>query len=311
MDEAVLGEAVAWHERLKQEDADWDAYTLWLEADPRHREAYNSLDLIFAAVGDHRDEIRRVLRPAAPETRPRGRWARSIGYMGGGIAAAVALFLAVPVLWAPEPVRSYQADGQQSRVVALADGIEVTLSPASRIVVHGKDGGRIELASGEAFFDVRHNPERTLSVSAGRYSIADIGTRFSVNLTNDIFRVGVSEGTVAVSSESIPKEIHVAAGQQLLSATDGLTLSPVAIADVASWRAGRLSYSNAPLPLVAADISRYSGRSVSIDPSLEKMHFSGSLVIGDGSRLLSELATVMGADIRREQGGDRIGPAAR
>lgn len=311
IDEAITDEALSWRAELERDGADWDGYVGWLNADPRHRAAYDELDLIDAAVAEHRREINRLLRPS-PTSEP---WlsrhiSRVAGLAGVGIAAALAFVLAMPAVQDATSVRSYEAGGSAGRQIALADGIRVTLSPSSRIVVSGKGAERVELTKGEAFFDVRHDPARTLVVSAGRYSISDIGTRFSVNFAGTSFRVGVSQGAVAVSSDRT-SAINVTAGKQLLSTGDGLTLSPVSITEVGSWRSGRLSYSNAPLSLVAADISRYSGRLVSIDPSLEKARFSGSLVIGDGSRLLSDLVTVMGAEVRREEDRDRIGAGGR
>lgn len=311
IDDAILDEALSWRARLERDDADWDAYTRWLEADPRHRHAFNSIELVAAAVDDHRDPLRAVLRAPQPALRARNHVARRAAYIGAGLAATFALFLSVPSVWRPEAVQSYQADGAGARQIALAGGIGVTLSRSSRIIVHGKDAHRIELAAGEAYFDVRHDPSRALTISAGRYSITDIGTRFSVNRAGDAFRVAVSEGMIDVSSARSGRNVHVTAGHQLLAEGGEMTLAAMASAQVGSWQQGRLSYSNAPLALVIADIERYSGRPVLVDPSLENAHFSGELVIGDGSKLLSDLAAVMGAEVRRKQGVDRIGAARR
>lgn len=310
IDERVLDQALAWQAALEQDDADWDGYIAWLEADPRHRETFDSVALVAAAVDDHRGEIGNLLVAQTPMERPRTRLARAFVYAGGSVAAAIALMVAVPVLWTPSSVQTYSADNGRSRSVALANGVRVTLSPASSVVVRGKDAARIELTRGEAFFDIRHDPARSLTVSAGDYSISDIGTRFSVNLAAGTFRVGVSEGRISVASPRSEQDVEVAAGHQLVGGRDGLTLSPVAAGEVGSWRMGHLSYSDAPLSLVVADISRYSGKPILIDPSLEKTHFSGTLVIGDGSRLLPDLAAVMGVGVRVEGNGARLGAAA-
>ena len=311
IDERVLDEALAWQVALEQDDADWDGYMAWLEADPCHRAAFDSVALVAAAVDDHRGEMENLLAAQTPEKRPRRGFARALVYAGGGMAAAIALMIGVPQLWAPPSMQSYSADARTSRSVMLANGVRVTLSPASSIVVHGKDAAQIELARGEAFFDVRHDPSRSLTVAAGDYSISDIGTRFSVNLAGTAFRVGVAEGSIAVASPSSQQAVEVSAGHQLVAGGNGLTLSPVSVEEVGSWRAGRLSYSDAPLSLVLADISRYAGKPVMMDPSLEKTHFSGTLVIGDGSRLLRDLAAVMEVEVRMEGNGARIGAAAR
>ncbi len=318
----MIDEALAWQVELARDDADWEGYMAWLEADPRHREAFDSVALTEAMVDEHRNEVRALLEAQAPDSpsantlsptspyRPRRplRWV-----MGGGLAAALALAVGLPMMWAPEAVTGYAAHAGSSRTVALADGANVILSPASRILVHGRNAARIELASGEAYFAVRHDPSRTLTIEAGPYRITDIGTRFSVNLSGGTFRIAVSEGAVAVSSDKANGQVRLQAGQQLTGGADGnLALAPVAVADVGSWRDGRLSYNDAPLALVVADISRYSGRRIIVDSSLETRHFSGTLVIGDGSRLLPDLAAVMGLAVHPQDGGAlRLGGADR
>ncbi|HEX7877632.1 MAG TPA: FecR domain-containing protein [Sphingobium sp.] len=309
IDQDVMASALAWHASLERDDADWDGYIRWLEADPLHREAMDAVSLVAAAVDDHRVEIGNLLPTQTPREQPRKPFARIFAYTGGGTAAGIALMVALPIFRVSEPVRTYSAQAARSRSVELADGVRVTLSPASAIVVRGRDAKRIELSRGEAFFDVRHDPERSLTVTAGAYTISDIGTRFSVNLAGPAFRVGVAEGRISVASPNSGQPIQVAAGYQLMGSDSGLELSPVAPAEIGSWRSGRLAYSDAPLNLVLADIARYSHQRVEVDPSLENTHFSGILVIGDGSKLAEDLATVIGARLRAEGDGVRIGAA--
>jgi transmembrane sensor len=309
IDETVLDQAIAWQLALGGEDADWDGYVEWLEADPRHREAFDSIAIVAAAVEEHKADVRTILDARMPTPRP-GFLSSARLLWGGAVAAALALFVTIPALWSPRQVAvTYQAEPGKNRSIALANGTNVILSPSSSIVVRGKDAHAVELASGEAYFDVKHDPRRALTVSAGDYRITDIGTRFSVSLSDGTFRVGVSDGIVTVTSPQLGQEVQVSAGHQLVNGGRALTLSPVATAEIGSWRAGRLSYTDAPLRLVAADISRYSGRTVVVDPSLEKNHFSGTLVIGDGSRLPADLATILSAGVRQEGNVVRIGPA--
>lgn len=312
LDEGMIDQALAWQAALERDDADWEGYMAWLEADPRHREALDSVAVTAAMVEEHKDAVGSLFdvqgAEASPRPQRRTKWA-----LGGGLVAVLALAIGLPMLRQEAAPSVYVADAGKSRAVALANGAKILLSPASRIVVRGKDAARIELESGEVFFAVRHDPSRMLTVEAGPYRITDIGTRFSVNLSGGTFRVGVSEGAVAVASDKAEGQVRLQAGQQLTGGANGdLLLAPVAAADVGSWRAGRLSYSDAPLALVVADISRYSGKRVIIDPSLETRHFSGTLVIGDGSRLLPDLATVMGVALH-SQAGDavRLGGADR
>ncbi|MEC3909743.1 FecR domain-containing protein [Sphingobium sp. CR2-8] len=295
MDEQMLDQAIAWQMALEQDDADWDAYLAWLEADPRHREAFDSVALMDAAISDNREQIKPLLAPdlTVPADPLPNRWRPRLLW-SGAIAASLAILAAVPILRSSADPVMYENGGTTNRSLALANGISVILPPSSRIVVTGKDAGAIELARGEAYFDVRHDPGRTLTVSAGTYRISDIGTRFAVNLANGSFRVGVAEGVVSVEAPGVAKPVRLGAGHQLVGGSGALTLAPVDVAQIGSWRRGRLSYTDTPLALVAADISRYSGKAIIVDPSVEKNHFSGSLVIGDGSKLVGDLAGVMG-----------------
>ena len=61
------------------------------------------------------------------------------------------------------------------------------------------DVARIELASGEAYFDVVHDASRPFTVYAGNRRITDIGTKFSVFRNGDDVRVTVREGRVRVA----------------------------------------------------------------------------------------------------------------
>ena len=117
--------------------------------------------------------------------------------------------------------------------------------------------------------------------------------------------IGVSEGNVTVTVDE-GAATQVSAGEQLIARSDGRSIRKTSIAakDVGSWRLGRLVYNDAPLSIVAADISRYSGKTVIVDPSLRDRRFSGVLAIGDGSGLLGNLADLMALSYRME--GDRV-----
>jgi transmembrane sensor len=143
-------------------------------------------------------------------------------------------------------------------------------------------------------------------VHAGGIDVRDIGTRFELSTSNASVMVLVAEGQVALASPSLAQPVKLAAGKRALvdSATQSVAITPADVQEFASWRRGRLSYDDAPLALVAADIGRYAGEAVTIDPALAGRRFTGVLTIGDGSRLADSLAQIMGLDVRRE--GNRI-----
>jgi transmembrane sensor len=212
-------------------------------------------------------------------------------WLAGSVAAAIAVAVGLPNFWHSDTVYSTQTE---SRQIALGEGVQVDLAPASRLIAKGGDPTRLELAEGEAYFDVVHDPKRTLAVQAGDASVTDIGTKFTMNLAPQTLIVAVADGHVSVVPDK-GDATQVGAGQQLLARRGGAAprLTAIAASDVGSWRGGRLVYDHTPLSAVVADISRYSGEVVAVEPAIADREFSGVLVIGDGSKMLATLAEIM------------------
>ncbi|MDZ7895667.1 MAG: hypothetical protein U5M50_12350 [Sphingobium sp.] len=79
-------------------------------------------------------------------------------------------------------------------------------------------------------------------------------------------------------------------------------LAAVEPGNVGSWRAGRLVYDNVPLSLVAADLSRYGRQQVKVGEAVAGRRFSGVLVVGDGGKLVQDVAQIMGLRASRSDG---------
>src|SRR3569832_1930383 len=87
-----MREAVAWHAVLSRDDADWDAFTAWLEADPANQQAYDTVALGDALVDDHRETLIDLLTAPAPAPWWRRRVALS-GVQGGADADTLTALL--------------------------------------------------------------------------------------------------------------------------------------------------------------------------------------------------------------------------
>lgn len=295
-DDTIIDRAIGWQQAIALGEVDWDGLTRWLEADPRHRLVFDEIALIDDAVDRHREAIAAILpRDEALTDRRNGRrW-----LIGGSVAAALALAIGVPMLQNPatSPTIYASAPGK-TRSVTLDDGSRIALSAASTISV-GPRQRHIALTGGAAYFDVPHDSARHLVIMASGYRIADIGTRFAVDAGSGRVSVAVAEGSVTVTPPH-GAAVTLHAGQRLSGTADAPPeVSSVSPAAVGSWRGGRLIYNNAPLAMVADDISRYRGSPVVIDPALADRRFSGVLVIGDGSGLVADLAGVAGLKVVR------------
>jgi len=309
MEDDIWGAAVRWHAEQEREDCDWDAFTAWLEADDRHRLALDEVALLDDQIVRVRPVIAQSLPPLEAEPRGTGfsrRWA------GLGIAAATAAVAAVtlPMLGTGGGQIAYNTAPGETRSIELADGSRVQLAAASSLTMAKGDVHEMTL-KGAAWFDIPHNPARSLVIHAGNFRVTDIGTKFEVNSNEDSLRVAVAEGSLTVASESLPRPISLEGGQRFVAARN-LDLAEVTQfdnRDVGSWRHGRLVYRDAPLALVAADISRYAPTKVVVDPAIAGRRFSGVLSIGDGSGLVGNLQQFMGLAAHKE--GDRIRLVAR
>jgi len=121
--------------------------------------------------------------------------------------------------------------------------------------------------------------------------------------------VSVAQGRVSVSSPNLTAPVVLTQGRGLLydGSAGTAVIAPVAVAAVGEWRAGRLTYAGAPLALVAADVARYAGTTVTVDPSLAERKFSGSLALGDGEAAVRDLSQLMALDLVRDgRGGYRL-----
>lgn len=288
-----MREAVAWHVLLSRDDADWDGFTAWLEADAANRDAYDMVALGDAMVDAHRDVLIGLLDAPAPAPwwrRPRF----AAGALGGAIAATLAaVMVVVPAIQAPVAATSWQTGAGERRTVAFADGAEATLAPSTRL---SSQGGRLTL-DGTAFFTIRHDPARPVTIVAQGVTVSDVGTRFEMAADRNSVRVAVAEGEVAVAPKG-RAAVPLVAGHRLLVAGGNVEAGVAAPNDVASWRGGRLVYDRVPLALVAADIARYAGGRVTVDPRDRNRRFSGAMAIGDRVTMARSLAVLMGLDTR-------------
>ena len=296
MSEDIHEIAAQWHASQSNDDMDWDGFTRWLEADARHRAAYDDIALIDDRIDRHRDLLARLV--TMPTERPvrRSRWQAMRRPAIAAVAAVVVAIGSVHWLRQPEPVATTEyAAGKTVRQVALADGSTATLAPGS-ILTASVDRTKPMTLVGRAHFDVRHDATSPMVIAAGGYEIRDVGTRFDVTIGSGAIDIAVAEGSVAVASATV-RGVMVRAGQRFTVAggTDP-RLGPVRTATVGRWRSGPLVYDATPLAIVAADIARTTGLPVEAVGAVAARPFSGVIAPGDRSTMVNSVAALTGVD---------------
>lgn len=309
-DDTIMERAIAWHFASSRDDMDWDGFADWLDANPRHRAAYDEIALTDAALG----EIEMAEDPAPvaandDEAGPRTVRPGWMAWAGGAMAASLVALAIIPQL--SEPAPQVYATGAAARTIALADGSRIELAPRSRLTVEGRRQERMELEGG-AWFAILHDPSRQLSIEAGGIAISDIGTSFDVQATPGRVAVEVAEGEVSLSAERLAKSLRLTAGRSFRFDVRAATATTgrLRAGEAGEWREGRLSYDREALALVVADLSRYAGVKVELSKGIEDYHFSGTLAVGDGEAALRDLAQLMGLSLEHHGAGYRLTPGS-
>ena len=306
-DNPILEQAIAWAVRTGDPlFEDWEEFTLWLEADPAHGAAY---DHVTASAADGADAL--LEAPAvANDPMPMEETARAASnrkWMGwvAGIAAAV---LAVFATWQMrDQTYSIETAPGEMRIVQLETGGQVALAGASELLLDRGDPGFAALEQGQALFTIDHDPGQPFRVEIGEDTLVDIGTVFDVKRLPGRFSVAVSEGAVLFNPDA--ENIRVAPGQLLDVDVSGaaVALSDIAPGRIGEWREGRLTFDNAPLAEVAADLSRTTGLAFTVAPDARPQPVSGSLLVDPVRRDPASLGPLLGVEIAQADGEWVIG----
>lgn len=251
-----------------------------------------------------RDELLAQARAQTARQAARRKRAR-IAATAATVGAVAALWIADPA-WKREEIRT--AAGEQS-TWSLADGSQLRLNTATRLTVDSRlRSRRFTLHEGEAAFTVAHG-WRPFTVEAGPVVVRDIGTAFNVRLLGqDRVRVDVTEGVVEVRHAK-GAEV-VAAPRRIEADAGGLADAPAGgQATVLAWQRGQLVFDGTPLAEVAAELSRYRARPVTVaDPAVARLRLSATHDVRGLESLIDALPHALPvAVLRQPDGGVLLG----
>ena len=152
------------------------------------------------------------------------------------------------------------AGNQQNLQITLPDGSIAHLNRNTNLAYRQnfiKQGRKVSL-SGEAFFEIAHDPDHPFTVDAGKASVKVLGTSFNVitSNTDSAVEVYVQTGKVILSDNSVNKSIELDPGF-IGTINTGLT-GKVLNKDpnYMAWNTGRLVYDGQTLDIVFSDLKR-------------------------------------------------------
>ena len=291
--------AADWVARLSGEpvEADWLAFETWLSADAGHRPAYDRAIALSLSIDDQAPALAERVESVARRPARTSQTARRT-YWGAALMSVAAVAVTFSALHPkPEPKAEIYATAKgERRDIVLSDGTHVALNAASRLsVVMQRDRRELTLASGEAAFQVVHDPARPFVVHLGDRDLRDVGTEFDASRQAGMIRVTVREGMVAVLRPGAGRSLSLGPGS-LLEHKEGSPDTVVMAAnpdDAFSWRAGRLIYRARPLSEVVADLNRYGQEEVRVTGSAANLKFTGVLAIGDQPAMIHRLTGLL------------------
>ena len=269
-----------------------DAFFQWLAEDARHGEwfahhqrTYQRFDALVQWRPEHSDEPNPDLL-ATP-------WLKRPWFLTLSSVAAVAMLLFGLWVWQPGntnqefngflPDKGMMAHAYQ--IHRLQDGSIVELNKGSQIAIHytGEER-RVNLLSGEVYFEVAKNPDRPFIVSARGVNVKAVGTAFNVRLREDSLEVLVTHGRVVMdssalietndlkdTSEPIVLNPELAAGQRSLVSFVTEALLPQ-VAEIIeeevevelAWKHQVLEFVERPLSEILREFNHYNTRQIYI-----------------------------------------------
>lgn len=236
----------------------------------------DSYDNIGDALAAPADNVEAMFRPDTAE-RNRHPTRRRVLAWGGSAAAAAAM---LGLSW-QAAAKTYRTAKGEVRLVPLEDGSSFTLNTDSEVRVHyGSHERKVELARGEALFDVAPDAARPFMVVAGDTRVRAVGTSFTVKRIADApVEVLVRQGEVeivrpAATPERVAANVRAVVPPQ--AATVAATLAPAQMVRELAWREGMLAFEDMPLADAAAEFARYSDvRIVLADPAIGRETVTG------------------------------------
>ncbi|MBO9519260.1 MAG: FecR domain-containing protein [Porphyrobacter sp.] len=294
--ESMRDQAIAWAVRTGDPAFDdWDGFTTWLEADPAHSLAY---DTVVAAVGEAAQALPSI--PAAENDdlpvhgQTRRRW------MGGAAALTLALVAAFGAWQFRGGSYTIETAPGEVQLVKLDDGSQIALAGGSRIVLDRSDPRVASLEQGQALFTVIHDVSAPFRVTVGDDTLVDVGTIFDVKRAQGALSVAVSEGAVVLNPKN--QNVQVSRGQMLSldTASGRYQVGEVVTEEVGEWREGRLTYHDAMLADVASDLSRATGLAFEVAPGSATHRVSGSLLIEPIRADPQSLGPLLGLAVRKD-----------
>jgi len=219
-----------------------------------------------------------------------------------GLAASAALAF-VGLRWSQSPA-AYTTKLGEIRRLPLPDGSVMTMNSGSELTVSMATKLReVQLAQGEAWFEVAKDAQRPFVVAAGNVRVRAVGTAFSVRRRETGVEILVTEGIVetwADGDQSLRMKLE-AGDRAMLSAhavIDYETGISSSVDRALAWRGGMIDLNGRTLYDAADEFNRYNQRQIIIaDPRVAREEFDGLFRVNDPEGFAEAVKASLGVSL--------------
>ena len=165
--------------------------------------------------------------------------------------------------------------------VCLSDGTKVWLNSESELKYASEFVGeeRRVYLTGEAYFEVAHNPNKPFFVEAKNLQIQVLGTSFGVRVykDEDYALTTLEEGQVNIHTAT--SSVTLKPGEQAKLHDNEITVNKVNTCSYTAWRNGKYIFINEPLGNIMKTLARWYDINIFYTSSkLEQIQFTGELI---------------------------------
>jgi len=215
-------------------------------------------------------------------------------------AAALILFTSIFLLRQTTQIEpTLLADaGESITMVELQDGSNVTLRPNSQLYQNEISDQQLSYSlSGEALFEVTHNPDREFRVETSEGRVRVLGTTFNLSERNSKTDVYLIEGQIAFETVDLNQSVTLSAGE-------GATIQDLQLSEpfrfeeinVTSWTQNRLTFSERSAGSIAEELEFHFGIEIEMEESIRSEILGGSITLEDREQSLKDLEVVLGGN---------------
>lgn len=305
--------AALWYARMTSDlktPADQAAFDAWLKGDPKRSEIYAEICALsgrFELLAGRAELASLKVDAQILEEHRRSFLARFGGALAGAGLASAAAVGAFVVLGNDGAQREHWTTrAGEILEVTLNDGSMAVLGPNTRLEAAYLNNQRLlEIARGQAYFDVAHDARRPFVVSTAGRTIVALGTAFDVRSFRDDLTITLVRGRVAVARLGEAPEAVLDPGEQFRAAFGRTSVSRVNAEAELAWRTGVYDFRDVQLSEAVARFNQGADvRLIVSDAYLSSLRVSGVFRADDPAGFAAALAPAYPIQARRLQSGD-------